>query len=393
MRIPVSALLSPMALVLVWMSGVSLVCAESRVYTDLKGRKIKADVVGASGDHVYFRLNGKRFKVRLDQLIESDRVWIRQMADKARAENAQRLAVSVAEAVPQNIDSGGTSAFHPRSRDEIREAIDRIMKARVVPTDGMEINEQETRRLNAYRYLSGAPHDVGLNHLFSDVAKAGAGLCEKIGRLEHTPENPGMPEREFKKAYEGTSRSNLHMGRGTAGSVHSYMDDSDSSNIAALGHRRWCLNPSMQHVGFGEAGRFAAMYVFDRTRKRVPDFDFIQYPAAGHMPIDYFGRRHAWSVIVNPKKFKNLESVTRESISVFKLAPGADPADAAAERESVALDYFNINRAGYGVPLCLIFRPETEVRVGDRFWIEINQIKKRSGKRVSLRYLVDFFNL
>jgi hypothetical protein len=140
------------------------------------------------------------------------------------------------------------------------------------------------------------PHaDLALVDTFNRHADAGSKLCERIGRLDHTPENPGLPEDEYAFAYTGTSRSNLFQGNGMPGSVPAYMDDSDARNIDRVGHRRWCLNPAMVKTGFGASGVFAAMWAHDASRKDVPDFDYVAYPAMGYMPDYYFGARHAWS--------------------------------------------------------------------------------------------------
>ena len=82
--------------------------------------------------------------------------------------------------------------------------------------------------------------------------------------------------------YEGTSRGNLYMGsEDIVAQVRAYMDDSDASNIDAVGHRRWCLNPRMVKTGFGQTGKFGAMYAHDNSRRKIPEYDFVGYPAPG----------------------------------------------------------------------------------------------------------------
>src|SRR5262245_5280496 len=182
-----------------------------------------------------------------------------------------------------------------RSAEEIKKKLTAIL------APGDKKADEKTlalRRLKAYRYLAQVPYDdLTLDAEYSAMCLAGVKLCETLGKLEHTPENPGLPEKDFKLAYNGTSRSNLAWGRMTlAESVDGWMFDSDSSNIDRLGHRRWCLNPGMKKTGFGRVGVFAAMYAFDRSRANVPNYDYICFPARGYMPIDFFGPREAWSV-------------------------------------------------------------------------------------------------
>ena len=102
----------------------------------------------------------------------------------------------------------------------------------------------ELARLKAYRALCGIPwRNLALKPEWNSLCDAAGALCDAIGRLDHTPKKPeGMDDQAYTRGYRGTSSSNLSSG-GLRGSVDSYMDDSDPSNIDRLGHRRWCLNP------------------------------------------------------------------------------------------------------------------------------------------------------
>src|SRR5689334_9610383 len=185
-----------------------------------------------------------------------------------------------------------------RTADEIKKKLAEIT-APPAKDPGGTASERDTalRRLKAYRYLAGVPYDdLTLDDDANAACEAGAGLCAKLGRLEHQPKNPGLPEAEFDLAYKGTSRSNLGQGyRKLSQALDGWMDDSDGGNIDRLGHRRWCLNPTMKKTGFGRVGEFTAMYVFDMSRKDVPDFDFISWPARGPMPVQYFKSGFVWS--------------------------------------------------------------------------------------------------
>src|SRR5262249_22794081 len=131
--------------------------------------------------------------------------------------------------------------------------------------EGKTETEKGLARLKAYRYLCRIPYeDFALDEEFNKYAQAASKICNELGRLEHKPTNPGGPEDEFKMAFKGTSSSSLAFGDPTiAAAVDGWMDDSDKDNIDRLGHRRWCLNPKMQKVGFGRTGKFSAMYCFD----------------------------------------------------------------------------------------------------------------------------------
>ena len=110
------------------------------------------------------------------------------------------------------------------------------------------------------RFLCGVPWDgMLLDPGFNDLCDAASEVCEKLGYLTHTPTDPGgLPPGRFEKGRAGAGHSNISVGTDLPGSVDGYMDDSDPSNVARLGHRRWCLLPEMQKTGFGSSGRYAA---------------------------------------------------------------------------------------------------------------------------------------
>ena len=288
-----------------------------------------------------------------------------------------------------SIDAGAKAGkpIHPRPLDEIKKTLSTIL----TPDDKKaDDNTKALRKLKAYRYLSGlAYEDLTLDDKYNQMCLAGAKLCEKIGKLEHTPKNPGLPEDEYKLGYKGTSQSNLAQGTLTlVESVDGWMDDSDEANIDRLGHRRWCLNPTMQKTGFGQSGEFTLMFSFDRNRKKVPDYDLICYPAPGYMPIEFFGINHAWSVTLNPKKYKT-------------PAKGFEPKIFAADDmgmkkgEPLALNYRNVDATGFGIANCIIFRPEKlALTPRSRYVVELEGIQPQAGtKATTLRYVVEFVNV
>jgi hypothetical protein len=273
--------------------------------------------------------------------------------------------------------------LHPRSLDDLKKTLTAIIAA------GNKTAEetQALQRLKAYRYLAEIPHeDLTLEEDYNKMCLEGAKLCQKLGTLEHRPTNPGLPEAEFQVAFKGTSRSNLGLGMKTLSqAVGAWMYDSDPGNIERLGHRRWCLNPAMQKTGFGRAGLFTAMYVYDQNRKKIPAFDMICYPARGYMPVEFFGPKHAWSVSLNPKKYKP---------PAKDFTPKVYRADAAGGKqgEPLKLGYQNVDTLPFGAPLCIIFRPEgLKLAPGGRFVVELDGIvPQKNGLPVTLSYLVEF---
>jgi hypothetical protein len=279
----------------------------------------------------------------------------------------------------------------PRTLDEVKKALAEIAAPPEKKPDAATAERQAAlRRLKAYRYLSGVPHDdLVLDDDLNAACDAGARLCEKLGRLEHTPKNPGWPEDEFRLAYRGTSQSNLGFGyRSLVDAMDGWMDDSDDGNIDRVGHRRWCLNPAMRKVGFGKSGQYYAMHSFDRSRKEVPDFDLVSFPGRGLMPVEYFKPHYAWSVSLNPKKY----NPPPKSVTV-KVYPADDKGK--PDGEALELNYSNVDTVGFGIPNCIIFRPEkAAVAPGKRYVVEIEGVTlRKGGEAATVRFAVEFVSV
>jgi hypothetical protein len=246
------------------------------------------------------------------------------------------------------------------------------------------------QRLKAYRYLAEVPYEnVELDAELSKGSAAAAAICEKLGKLDHNPPNPGLPEAEYKHAHNACKSTNLAMGIGNMPKcVDIWMFDSDQSNISVLGHRRWAINPAMQKTGFGKSGRYAAMWAFDRTQKSVPDFDYVCYPPRGLAPVEFFGGAWAWNVSLNPKKFAALKDNVKVQLT---------PMDAQLNKagEPLKLNLSKNSNLGAGLPYCVIFRPEASaVAPGKRYLVEIEGLLRADGKTAAaISYLTEFVSL
>jgi hypothetical protein len=242
------------------------------------------------------------------------------------------------------------------------------------------------RRLQQYRFLCQVPHeDMTLVAAWNRACDRGSELCKAIGELDHTPQNPGWPEDDYRLGYEGTSNSNLSVGSSLVGSVDSYMDDSDPSNIDRVGHRRWCLNPRMLKTAFGLAAPYSAMWSMDGSRSGAR-IGAVCYPPAGYVPRTMFHPRHAWSCAPPPGLFGRLSKRTIE-VAIYPLderyVRSPDP---------LPLDYFGIAGGGFGTGECLIFRPASlGVAPGNRYWVEVRE--KDKPRPEALRWVVEFVDL
>jgi len=271
-------------------------------------------------------------------------------------------------------------AAHTRSQEQLALGLEGIRTQRPEVADEPLERERDAAlaRLQQYRFLCRVPwEELARDELMDAHAQAGAELCERIGRLEHTPENPGMDEDDYRFAYKGTSSSNLSMGPPIPGSIDDYMDDSSPRNIGRVGHRRWCLNPPMRRTGFGKAGRFSAMWSFDRSgggTHREP----ILYPPAGYVPNDMFGPRHAWSVML-PGGAGRRASMAQLSITITELDERYLPVG-----EALELDHEN-NSNGL-----LIFRPTgLSTEPGTRYLARLDGLPGK-GEEAQLVWLVEF---
>lgn len=278
-----------------------------------------------------------------------------------------------------------------RTTDEIKKKLAEITAPPAKePPAAVAEREAALRRLKAYRYLAGVPYDdLTLDDDYSAACEAAARLCAKLGRLDHTPRNPGLPEDEYKLAYKGASQSNLAQGYPTLDkAVDTWVDDSSEGNVGHVGHRRWCLNPAMRKTGFGRSGEFSAMYSFDQTRKEVPDFDFVSWPPPGPVPVEHFRSGTAWSVSVNPRKYNPPgEGVTAKVYAADEKGnKTGDP---------LKLNHSGVDREGFGIPNCVIFRPaKAAIESGQRYVVEIEGLTRGKEKEAApVRYAVEFVSV
>lgn len=246
------------------------------------------------------------------------------------------------------------------------------------------------QRLKAYRYLAEVPYEnVELDAEMSKGAVAAAAICEKLGKLDHDPPNPGLPEADYKYAQNACKNTLLAGGNPSlAKCVDMWLFDSDQKNIEVFGHRRWALNPTMGKTGFGKSGKFAAMWALDRSQKSVPDFDYVCYPPRGLAPVEYFGGNWGWNVSLNPKKF----AAPKDNVKVQLTAVNAQLNKIG---EPLKLNFSKLSSLGVGLPYCVIFRPEASaVAPGKRYLVEIEGLLHADGKTpASISYLTEFVSL
>lgn len=282
------------------------------------------------------------------------------------------------------VPTGAGDPRCPPRYGEVRRALAQIEKLPPPAGDAPDA-VAALRRLQQYRAYAGVPWEgMSLDATYTRHATAGAKLLQQIGKLSHTPDNPGWPEDEYKSAYAGTSNSNIaswSRPRPIADSVDMYMDDSDRSNIDRVGHRRWCLNPAMLKTGFGKspAGTYSAMWSFDTSRPERPAFDYLPYPPPGVQPVGFVSPKHAWHVTFDPKRYK---FPAKDGVTVRVERPGG---------EKLAVEALNVNTQGFGAGPAVIFHPTpAAIAPGARYRVTIEGVTRPDGTPAVVDYVVWF---
>jgi hypothetical protein len=107
------------------------------------------------------------------------------------------------------------------------------------------------------------------------------------------------------------------------------------------------------------------------------------------MPVQYFGPKSAWSVSLNRRKY--LPPPKKDSaVSVQEVN-----AEGKAVGQPLKLNYMKVNTEPFGMPLCVIFRPDNlTVAAGKRYRVELADLQQRDGQAAPpLSFVVEFVSL
>ena len=210
------------------------------------------------------------------------------------------------------LDLSGTESYSETPSTEAPYAAGKLSAGTVTKTVDV---------INFYRRL--AHLDPVSENKDSSVYAQHAALVNCVNNtLSHYPSQPAdMPDNIFEKGYTGASSSNLGWGYSLQGSIAGYLDDSDSSNISRVGHRRWLLNPVMGKVGLGKVGTYSALYVRDKSNATA-DADFVTWPGGNEQfPSDFFDRNEAWSIHLMSKVFE-APVMSQVSVTLTRISDG-----------------------------------------------------------------------
>ena len=232
--------------------------------------------------------------------------------------------------------------------------------------------------LNNIRYIAGLNYDVALDDGFNEECQAGALINKINGSISHYPQQPSdMSDEMYQLAYKGCNESNIAWGYSTLNKciVFGWMSDDDDGNISRVGHRAWCLNPTMGKTGFGVVDNYYNMHSFDGSH--TSSVKNISWPAQ-NMPVEYFEKNMPWSIFTGSSETASDVKVTLTRQSDGKVWNFShDSADG----------YFNcINYIQNGT---IVFRPGdiTGYNDGDVFTVSV------TGVKTPLSYTVSFVSL
>lgn len=232
--------------------------------------------------------------------------------------------------------------------------------------------------LNTMRFIAGVD-EVTLSDKYNELAQAGTLVNAVNDELSHSPEQPaGMSDELYQLGLSGTSSSNIGWNYHSLARnvVYGWMSDKSTSNISRVGHRRWCINPTMQKTGFGNVGEYYAMYSFDRSGSSGKYG--VCWPAQV-MPAEFFADADPWSISMG--KAVNISAV---EVTLTRKSDGKKWTFSQAYSDG----YFNVNNDGYGQKGCIIFRPEdVSYKDGDSFDVKI------TGLDEDVSYTVDFVDV
>ena len=160
------------------------------------------------------------------------------------------------------------------------------------------------------------------------------------------------------------------------------------------------LNPGVKTLGIGSANNNYNYYTDIRVfgdgiqSESVNDYDFIAWPSSGANLTDTFPKDTPWSVTLNPKVYYTPTDVSVEVKSLRYGTTWYFDNNTGYGTSSVD-NYFNIEKSGYGVANCIIFRPAyqyIDMFKGDYIVTVSNVRRKDTGEYTNIQYKVTFDN-
>lgn len=292
--------------------------------------------------------------------------------------------------------------YQPRHFGEIYSLLPSVVSPYHAGTLHETVINDGLNMLKFLRNLAYLSDDIYVSDLANDLSQHGA-LLLATSEFSHTPEQPSdMDTVIYDKGYDATSSGNLAAGISTLDkAIQRLMDDEDVNNIEKIGHRRWQLLPSLKEVGMGFVTAntnykfYAVIKVFRNLETENRPYDMVNWPSKTAFPIEFFGPDIPWSTTLNPTIY-NASKISEISVTVNEVGSGLvwvmDKNDTDLNGE-----YFNVETTGYGIPFCIIYRPDpetlTQYNLNQIYEVTINNVYLLTGSKVSLTFRTRFFNL
>lgn len=252
------------------------------------------------------------------------------------------------------------------------------------------------------RYLSGLSTDVYVSDTANDLSQHGAMLIG-VSEFSHTPAKPeGMTTEFYDKGYDATSTGNLAAGvKLPSNAIKRLMDDSDPGNIEVIGHRRWQLLPSLKEFGVGYVeveslyNYYTVVKVFKGMETESRNYSKVFWPSETAFPIDFFGYDTPWSVTLNPSMY-DASKIDDITVTLTNSDTGEVMTFDKNDKD-LSGKYFNVDTQGYGVPFCIIFRPDINTfksyDLNTKYTVVIDNVYTVNGDKTSIKYETRFFKL
>ncbi len=251
--------------------------------------------------------------------------------------------------------------------------------------------QQALDTVNFIRFTAGV-NPVTIDATYNNLTQHASLVNAVNNQLTHSPSQPaGMSDEMYELGKTGAGSSNL--GRGHISIPHSlisYMEDTDSSNIDRVGHRRWLINPPMQKIGFGKVGDFTATYAFDNWSGGILVDDFIAWPPQ-NMPYElYQPSSMGYAFSVNLGYDYDIPSIDNVTVKMYsKLQNKTWNLDKNSTDKNN--NYLNVENSNYGMAKCIIFNVGEFAR-NDIVTVTISGIYK-DGVHSPITYDVEFFSV
>lgn len=243
---------------------------------------------------------------------------------------------------------------------------------------------------NNVRYIAGLDADVTLDDDYVSACQAGALIGKVNGTIDHNPTQPSdMDDTFYGLAKKGCREANIAWGFSNLNTaiVKAWMSDDDSSNLEHVGHRAWCLNPTMGKTGFGAVDNYYNMYSFDKTNSSASASNIV-WPAQ-NMPVEYFDYDMPWSIFTGTSETADdiTITLTRKSDGRTWTFSSDTVKDTSTTSSSESKLYFSV--CDYIQSGTIVFRPDgiTSYEDGDEFTVTVD------GTKTPLSYTVKFFSL